>query len=167
VVVRVLGNLPRVQANSDAVAPRNLAGILLTLVVIASLASFVLIQAARERGEVLDLVHVKPRTIPYSRSGERVRIEWRQRRASDDAVVRMIDSAERPVRTLLGGGALAGGDTEQVFHWNGRIDSGGFAEPGRYRVQILLRDQDRDIIPEQSLITVEGAGEQDLERDEG
>lgn len=163
----VLGNLPRVRANSDAVAPRHLAGILLTAVVIASLASFALIQVARERGEVLDLVDVQPRSIPYWGPGEDVRIEWRQRRASEDAVVRMVDSADRPIRTLLGGGTLAGGDTQQVFHWNGRRDSGGFVGPGRYRVQILLRDQDRDIIPEQSMITVKGGGERIPEGDEG
>ena len=47
-----------------------------------------------------------------------------------------------------------GDDTEQVFHWDGRRDSGRMVDPGRYWVRIVLRDQDRDIIPEQSRMTV-------------
>ncbi len=148
------GNLPPVQANSDAAAPSYLAGVLLAAVVIAALASLAVIQEARQRGEVLDLVEVTPRAIDGSGDG-RVRIEWRQRRSSDDAVVRIIDTADDPVRTLLDGGSLEGGDTLQVFRWNGRADSGRFADPGRYRVEILLRDQDREIVPEQGLIRLQ------------
>jgi FlgD Ig-like domain len=140
-----------VQAKSGAAAPNYLAGILLTAVVLAALLSLWVVQEARQRGEVLDLVEVTPRSLRPP-DDERVRIEWRQRRTSDDALVRIIDAAEQPVRNLLDGGTLAGGDTEQVFHWDGRSDSGAFADPGRYRVEIQLRDQDREIVPEQSLI---------------
>lgn len=139
------------QANSDAAAPSYLAGVLLSAIVIAALASLAVIQEARQRGEVLDLVEVTPRTIEAS-GNERARIEWRQRRSSDDAVVRIIDTADEVVRTLLDGGSLEGGDTVKVFQWNGRADSGRLAEPGRYRVEILLLDQDREIVPEQGLI---------------
>jgi hypothetical protein len=149
--VWVPGNLPRVQAKSGAAAPNYLAGILLAAVVLAALLSLWVVQEARQRGEVLDLVQVAPSSLAPSDDG-RVRIEWRQRRTSDDALVRIIDTEDRPVRTLLDGGTLAGDDTEQVFHWDGRTDSGAFAEPGRYRVEIQLRDQDREIVPEQSLI---------------
>jgi flagellar hook assembly protein FlgD len=140
-----------VQANSDAAAPSYLAGVLLAAIVIAALASLAVIQEARQRGEVLDLVEVTPRAIERSGEGG-ARIEWRQRGSSDDAVVRIIDTPDEVVRTLLDGGSLEGGDTLQVFHWNGRAESGKFAEPGRYRVEILLRDQDREIVPEQGLI---------------
>jgi hypothetical protein len=146
------GNLPRVQANSDAAAPRYLAGILLAVVVVAALASLAVIQEARQRGEVLDLVEVT-RTFSPANS-ERARIEWRQRSSSDDAVVRIIDRAGDPVRTLLDGEPLAGDDTQQVFHWDGKADSGRLAEPGLYRVEILLRDLDREIVPEQSRMTL-------------
>ena len=123
-------------------------------VLIAALASLAVIQEARQRGEVLDLVEVSPRAISPPGRDERVRIEWRQRRTSDDAVVQIVTSAERPVRTLLDGGTLVGDDTEQVFHWDGRRDSGRIVDPGHYWVRIVLRDQDRDIIPEQSRMTV-------------
>jgi FlgD Ig-like domain len=146
------GNLPRVQANSDAAAPRYLAGVLLAVVVVAALASLAVIQEARQRGEVLDLVEVTRTFSPAN--GERARIEWRQRSTSDDAVVRIIDRAGDPVRTLLDGGPLAGDDTQQVFHWDGKADSGRLAEPGLYRVEILLRDLDREIVPEQSRMTL-------------
>lgn len=138
----------------QASAPNLLAGLLLAAVLIAALASLAVIQEARQRGEVLDLVEVSPRAISPPGRDERVRIEWRQRRTSDDAVVQIVTSAERPVRTLLDGGTLVGDDTEQVFHWDGRRDSGRMVDPGRYWVRIVLRDQDRDIIPEQSRMTV-------------
>jgi FlgD Ig-like domain len=137
-----------VQANSDAAAPGYLPAILLAVVVAAALASLGVIQEARQRGEVLDLVEVTRTFSPAA--GERARIEWRQRRSSDDAVVRIIDRAEAPVRTLLDGEPLAGDDTQQVFHWDGATDSGALAEPGAYRIEILLEDLDREIIPEQS-----------------
>jgi hypothetical protein len=138
----------------QAFAPNFLAGLLVAAVLIAALASLAVIQEARERGEVLDLVEASPRAISPPGRDERVRIEWRQRRTSDDAVVQIITSAERPVRTLLDGGTLVGDDTEQVFHWDGRQGSGRIVEPGHYWVRIVLRDQDRDIIPEQSRMTV-------------
>jgi flagellar hook assembly protein FlgD len=138
----------------QASAPNLLAGLLLAAVLIAALASLAVIQEARQRGEVLDLVEVSPRAISPPGRDERVRIEWRQRRTSDDAVVQIVTSAERPVRTLLDGGTLVGDDTEQVFHWDGRRDSGRIVDPGHYWVRIVLRDQDRDIIPEQSRMTV-------------
>jgi flagellar hook assembly protein FlgD len=119
-------------------------------VVAAALVSLALIQEARQRGEVLDLVEATDSFAP--RGGERARIEWRQRETSDDAVVEIIDTGGRPVRTLLDGGTLEGDDRQQVFHWNGRTDSGGLAPPGRYRVEIVLPDEDRDVVPEQSAI---------------
>ena len=143
------------QANSGG-APSYLAGILLTAVVVAAIASLAVIQEGRQRGEVLDLVEVEREFEPAA--GERARIEWRQRRTSDDATVRIIGRGKDAVRTLLAGGVLAGDDTQQVFRWNGRTESGEIAPPGRYRVQILLADQDRDVIPEQSGIRLRNTG---------
>jgi flagellar hook assembly protein FlgD len=139
-----------VQASSDAAAPRYLAGILLTAVVLAALGSLALIQEARQRGEVLDLVEATDTFSPDA--DERARIEWRQRQSSDDATVRIIDRAGIPVRTLLDGGSLEGDDRIQVFHWNGRTDDGDRAPLGLYRIEIVLRDQGREIVPEQSAI---------------
>jgi hypothetical protein len=124
--------------------------VLFIVVVAAALVSLALIQEARQRGEVLDLVEATDSFAPHR--GERVRIEWRQRETSDDAVVAIIDTGGRPVRTLLDGGTLEGDDSQQVFHWNGRTDSGELAPRGRYRVEIVLPDEDRDIVPEQSAI---------------
>ena len=138
------------QASSDAAAPRYLAGVLLTAVVLAALGSLALIQEARQRGEVLDLVEATDTFSPDA--DERARIDWRQRQSSDDATVRIIDRAGIPVRTLLDGGSLEGDDSIQVFHWNGRNDDGDRAPPGLYRIEIVLRDQGREIVPEQSAI---------------
>ena len=130
-----------------------LAGLLFAVVVAAALVSLALIQEARQRGEVLDLVEATDSFTP--RAGERARIEWRQRESSDDADVLIIDTGGRPVRTLLDGGELEGDDRQQVFHWNGRTDSDELAPPGLYRVEIVLPDEDRDIVPEGSAIRLE------------
>jgi hypothetical protein len=127
-----------------------LAVLLFVVVVAAALVSLALIQEARQRGEVLDLVEATDSFSP--RASERARIEWRQRESSDDAVVQIIDTGGRPVRTLLDRGTLEGDDRQQVFLWNGRTDSGELAPPGLYRVEIVLPDEDRDIVPEQSTI---------------
>jgi hypothetical protein len=42
-----------------------------------------------------------------------------------------------------------------VFRWNGRTDSGDVAPPGLYRIEIVLPDEDRDIVPERSAIRLE------------
>ena len=55
------------QASSDAAPPRYLAGILLTAVVLAALGSLALIQEARQRGEVLDLVEATDTFSPGRR----------------------------------------------------------------------------------------------------
>jgi hypothetical protein len=133
-----------------------LAGLLFVVVVAAALVSLALIQEARQRGEVLDLVEATDSFSP--RAGERARIEWRQRESSDDAVVQIIDTGGRPVRTLLDRGTLEGDDRQQVFLWNGRTDSGELAPPGLYRVEIVLPDEDRDIVPEQSTIRLRATG---------
>jgi len=142
-----------VQANSDAAPHGRLAVILLVAVSLGALGSLAAILEARQRGEVLDLVEVSGRFAPAE--GEVARIEWRQRRESSDATVLIVDRDDDAVRTLLEGGALAGGDRQQVFRWDGRTDEGEPAPPGRYRVEILLPDlEDRDIIPERSVITL-------------
>jgi hypothetical protein len=145
-----------VQVDSDAGAPNVLAAVLFIAVVVAALVSLALIQEARQRGEVLDLVEATDSFAP--RAGESARIEWRQRETSDDALVEIIDTGGRPVRTLLDRGTLEGDDSQQVFHWNGRTDAGALAPPGLYRVEIVLPDADRDIVPEQSAIRLR-AGE--------
>jgi hypothetical protein len=133
-----------------------LAVLLFVVVVAAALVSLALIQEARQRGEVLDLVEATDSFSPRAR--ERARIEWRQRESSDDAVVQIIDTGGRPVRTLVDGGTLEGDDRQQVFLWNGRTDSGELAPPGLYRVEIVLPDEDRDIVPEQSTIRLRATG---------
>lgn len=139
------------QANSGAVAPSYLAGILLAAVVVAALASLALIQGARDRGEVLDLVRATREFSP--REGERARVRFRLRRSTDDAVVRVLHRGE-PVRTLVDGESLVGDDRFYVYRWDGRSDDGEVVEPGPYRVEILLRDMDREIVPEQGRIRI-------------
>lgn len=139
------------QAKSGAVAPSYLAGILLAAVVVAALASLALIQQARDRGEVLDLVRATREFSP--RQGESARIRFRLRRSSDDAVVRILRRGDT-VRTLVDGEPLIGDDRFYLYRWDGRLEGGEPAAPGPYRVEILLRDMDREIVPERGRIRV-------------
>lgn len=139
------------QARSGAAAPSYVAGILLTAVVVAALAALALIQQARQRGEVLDLVSATRQFSPQE--GERARIRFRLRRSTDDAVVRILDRKE-PVKTLVDGESLRGDDRFHVYRWDGGTDVGKLAGPGRYRVEILLRDMNREIVPENGRIRV-------------
>src|SRR4029450_11185365 len=76
--------------DSDAGAPNVLAAVLFIAVGAAALVSLALIQEARQRGEVLDLVEATDSFAP--RAGESARIEWRQRETSDDALGGTIET---------------------------------------------------------------------------
>jgi FlgD Ig-like domain len=143
------------------VAPGRLAAILLCALAIAALVALAVIQKVRLEGVVLDLAQVSRCTDQGEvscnpRQGDRVFVRFRMRTDSDDAVVRIVNKEGEPVATLLDGGPLAGGERYYTFFWDGRLASGEKAPPGYYRAEILLRDQDRDIVPDESVLLTEG-----------
>ena len=133
-------------------APGRLAAILFCALARASLAALAAIQQLRLEGVVLDLARVTRVTGDEASAERRVRIEFRMRADSDDAVVRIVDDGDDPVATLLEGGELEGGEREYVFYWSGRDEAGNRVPRGRYRVEILLRDQGREILPDESVL---------------
>ena len=144
-----------------AVAPGRLAAILLCALALAALAALAVIQKVRLEGVVLDLAQVSRCTEESVvscnlRDEDRVFVRFRMRADSDDAVVRIVDKQGEPVATLLDGGALVGDERYYTFFWDGRLASGEQAPPGHYRAEILLRDQDRDIVPDESVLIPEG-----------
>ena len=142
-------------------APGRLAAILFCALAVAALGALAVIQKVRLEGVVLDLAQVSRCTDEAvvscnQREGDRAFVRFRMRTDSDDAVVRIIDDEDMPVATLLDGGPLSGGERYYTFYWDARLASGEKAPPGHYRVEILLRDQDRDIVPDESLLLPEG-----------
>jgi flagellar hook assembly protein FlgD len=131
--------------------PGRIAAILFCALALATLAALAVIQEVRLDGVVLDLARVTRVTGDEASAKHRVEVEFRMRTDSDDAVVRIVDSDDEPVATLLEGGELEGGEREYVFYWDGRDESGERVPRGLYRVEILLRDQGREILPEESV----------------
>jgi flagellar hook assembly protein FlgD len=130
----------------------HIAAILFCALALATLLALAVIQQVRLDGVVLDLARVTRITGEEASRDQRVEIEFRMRTDSDDAVVRIVDEDEQPVATLLDGGELEGDETEYIYYWDGRDESGERVPRGLYRVEILLRDQGREIIPDESAL---------------
>ena len=142
--------------NDAGSGPGRLAAILFCALALATLGALAVIQKVRLDGVVLDLARVTRVTGDEASAKRRVEVEFRMRTDSDDAVVRIVDRDGDPVATLLDGGSLVGGERYYTFFWDGRLASGEKAPPGYYRAEILLRDQDRDIVPDESVRLTEG-----------
>jgi flagellar hook assembly protein FlgD len=134
------------------VASGRLAAILFCALALATLAALAVIQKVRLDGVVLDLAHLSRVTGDEASPRHRVVVEFRMRTDSDDAVVRIVDEDDEPVVTLLDGEELEGGRREYTFYWNGRDADGDRVPRGYYRMEILLRDQGREILPEESVL---------------
>jgi flagellar hook assembly protein FlgD len=135
-----------------SVAPGRLAAMLFCSLALAALAALAVIQKVRLEGVVLDLARVTRVTGEAATRDHRVEVEFRMRTDSDDALIRIVDRNDQPVATLADGIELEGGERVYDFYWDGRDESGRRVPRGRYRVEILLRDQDRDILPDESVL---------------
>ena len=125
-------NLPRVQANSDAAAPGYLAGVLLTVVVVAALVSSGVVQEARQRGEVLDLVKATPQLLAAAPSEREDRmapapLERRRRRADH----RRGGPARSDACSTAGSSPAT--IASRCSTGTGATDAGDLAPPGLYR----------------------------------
>lgn len=134
-----------------ALGSGRLAAILFCGLALATLATLAVIQKVRLEGVVLDLAHLSRLTGDDATRRHRVEVEFRMRSDSDDAVVRIVDSEEEPVVTLVDGEPLEGDEREYTFYWDGRDEAGERVPRGYYRMEILLRDQGREIVPDESV----------------
>jgi flagellar hook assembly protein FlgD len=142
-----------VQADPDGEGvPSYLAPVLLAALAIATLVALGAIQTVRLDGVVLDLAQVSRVERADAAPDRVVRVRFRMRSSTDDAVVRIVDRDGNPVATLADGKAIPGDDEFHAFYWDGRTESGAPAPPGRYRSEIVLRDQGREIVPEESVL---------------
>jgi flagellar hook assembly protein FlgD len=129
----------------------RLAVALFCALALATLIALAVIQQVRLDGVVLDLARVTRVTGDAATPQHRVEVEFRMRKASDDAVVRIVNDEDEPVATLVDGEPLEGDEREYTFYWDGRDESGERVPRGLYRVEILLRDQGREILPDESV----------------
>ena len=136
----------------------RLAAILFCALALATLLALAVIQKVRLDGVVLDLAHLSRITGPEASPRHRVEVEFRMRTDSDDVVVRIVDQDEEPVVTLVDGRPLEGDKREYTFYWDGRDADGERVPRGYYRMEILLRDQGREIVPEENVF-LRGSGD--------
>ena len=139
----------------------RLAVILFCGLALATLLALAVIQQVRLDGVVLDLAHLTRITGDEASPRHRVEVEFRMRTDSDDAVVRIVDADEDVVVTLVDGEPLKGDEHEYTFYWDGRDESGERVPRGYYRMEILLSDQGREIVPEESVFLRGGPASED------
>jgi hypothetical protein len=132
--------------------PGYLAPLLLCALAVAAVAALAVIQMVRLEGVVLDLAQIS--RVPAAQADRErvVFVRFRMRSSTGDAVVRIVGRDDAPVATLIDGEPIPGDDALHTFYWDGRTDAGDPAPPGLYRAEILLRDQGREIIPDESVL---------------
>ena len=127
----------------------RLGAILFFVLLAATLAAAVLVVRARTPDLVLEVTRWKPctRELSPARPGNpgRVRVTFFVRESDDHALVRIVDSAERTVRTLDADRPLVA-EEKVRYYWDGSTDAGKRAPPGLYRLGVTLPAHDRVMV---------------------
>jgi hypothetical protein len=126
-----------------------IAALAIIALLLATAGSIVLTQHLRDEGPVASSIHWK------TRSGPRYRVCFRLTK-TDDVRVAVVDAEDRQVM-LLADTPLAGGDTPHCFDWDGTGEGGQPVAPGRYHLQLALRDADRVAVSGERLVIHEPA----------
>lgn len=82
---------------------------------------------------------------PSTLTGDDARISFFVREGDEHARVAIVDSQEDIVRTLDGDVELGAGE-EVSYEWDRSTDAGSPAPPGRYRLEVALPSQDREMV---------------------
>lgn len=137
------------------------AALVFALLVVATVAAFAWAQRLKRDPLVLDKVtfvgapvlHPKSPVLSFSPNGDcrydEIRIRFRVTR-SDDATVQVVKPGGRVVVTLARDRFLKRYHYF-TFFWDGRQRGGGVAAPGRYKLRVKLRAQDRTLVPPGSI----------------
>jgi hypothetical protein len=136
--------MPRRRAEAPAAA------LVFALLVLATVAAFAWAQRLKRDPLVLDRVTIgNERSRSFTPNGDcrfdQVRIRFRVTQ-SDDATVQVVKPGGRVVVTLARDRFLKRYHFF-TFYWDGRRRGGGVAPPGRYKLRVRLRDQDRVLVP--------------------
>lgn len=126
------------------------AALVFALLVLATLAAFAWSQRLKRDPLVLDRVTFG---TPVSRSFtpnrdcrfDRERIRFRVTQ-SDHATVQVVKPGGKLIVTLARNQYLKRYHYF-TFYWDGRSRNGGIAAPGRYKLRVKLRDQERVLVP--------------------
>jgi hypothetical protein len=130
---------------------RYLAPVAVALLVAATIGAFAYAQRLKREPLILDKVSFGTRKTHGAFTPNRDcvndngRIRFRITR-SDRANVEVVDPDGRPVRVLARDRFLKR-YRFFVFHWDGRTDAGTRAPSGRYKLELVLLGEDRELTP--------------------
>jgi flagellar hook assembly protein FlgD len=125
--------------------PATSGAIAIGLLLVLSVTTFAATRALRAQDDIVNTV-VLSRKLPPERPA---RISFVLARADGRADVLILTRGGAPVRTLVRGAELEQGP--HTFRWDGTRDDGAPARPGRYRLRVVLGEQDRVIEPPGSI----------------
>jgi hypothetical protein len=115
-----------------------------TAVFFVLLAAAVVVAVLVVRARTPDLV-LEVTSQPELIADDVARIRFFVRESDEHARVAIVDHSEDVVSTLDPDVALTEGE-EVTYEWDRSTDAGGGAPPGRYRVLVELRSEDREMV---------------------
>jgi hypothetical protein len=122
----------------------DLAAVVFALLVVATLAAFAYAQRVKRDPLVLDRVGIGPKNSnAFAPPCERIKLKFRTT-TSNDGTVQVIRPGGEVVATLADHTFLKR-YTFHTFPWDGRNDDGALAWPGRYKLRVILEDEDRTL----------------------
>lgn len=112
----------------------------------AALAATGLVIASRTSDLVLEVTSQPEKFSPQGEGGpDEAEITFFVREPDPEAAVYIVGRDLRQIRTLDRSVALEA-DEEVTYTWDGEMDSGQTAAPGRYRLRVELPNRDRDMV---------------------
>jgi len=121
--------------------------VVFALLVVATVAAFAYAQRAKRDPQVIDKFKIAGQfTNAFTPAGpchRRIRLKFRTT-TSNTGTVEIIKPGGELVRTLDEDTFLKR-YSYHTYHWDGKNDAGQIQPPGRYRMRVLLEDEDRQL----------------------
>lgn len=141
---------------------RLVAPIAFAILVLATLAGFLIVERERKHPTIVDHDHVTLEFFPGGpANGDPPGVAKARFRVTDPdqhASVVIVDAGGAVVQTLQPPTSFAD-DSEHRYQWDGSAASGGIAPPGLYRFEVRLADHGKDLpIKSTELLASPGGG---------
>ncbi|HTT94712.1 MAG TPA: hypothetical protein VMF55_08560 [Solirubrobacterales bacterium] len=124
----------------------DLAAVVFALLVVATLAAFAYAQRVKRDPQVIDKFKIAgKKTNAFTPGGpchRRVRLKFRTT-TSNDATVQIIKPGGVVVRLLAE--EFLKRYSYHTYHWDGKDDAGAIQPVGRYRMRVILADEERSL----------------------
>lgn len=122
----------------------DLAAVAFALLVVATLAAFAYAQRVKRDPLVVDRFAIngkKPNT--FTPPCDRIKLRFRTTTSNDGTVEIIRPGAE--IVAKLARHEFLKRYTFHTFHWNGRNEDGVVQPPGRYKLRVILEDEERSL----------------------